>query len=320
MRVLGAQQAPGRRAVGCFTEDALSVIALSHGETHYELAGPEDGRPVVLLHGGSIPMWSWDRQVPVLTRAGFRVLRYDMFGRGQSASPPARYDRKLFRGQLLELIDALAIERPVGLVGFSFGGAIAADFAAQHSEQVELLGLIAPLVQYDAGNAVVRAARLPFLGPPFLRFVALKKMVARASQLWGDSPGTEHYAELFKRQIAREGFDRALLSFMRSDALGDYRETYRALGQGIRKVLLVWGTADTDVPAHDIEFLRVAIAQAEYVELEGVGHGSLFLAADRINQVLLGFLTDASGSFPPSARQDRAGPDAPEGRPASRRS
>ena len=179
---------------------------------------PRAGGPrplVVLLHGGSIPMWSWDRQVPVLTRGGFRVLRYDMFGRGQSASPPARYDRKLFRGQLLELIDALAIERPVGLVGFSFGGAIAADFAAQHSEQVELLGLIAPLVQYDAGNAVVRAARLPFLGPPFLRFVALKKMVARASQLWGDSPGTEHYAELFKRQIGREGFDRPLLSFMR---------------------------------------------------------------------------------------------------------
>ena len=64
-----------------------SFIDLSVGKTHYELVGPETGRTVVLLHGGTIPMWTWDRQVPALVEAGFRVLRYDMCGRGYSDSP-----------------------------------------------------------------------------------------------------------------------------------------------------------------------------------------------------------------------------------------
>jgi pimeloyl-ACP methyl ester carboxylesterase len=289
----------------------VSVIALSHGDTHYDLTGPTDGRPVVLLHGGSVPMWTWDRQVPALAGAGFRVLRYDMFGRGQSALPAASYDRDLFRAQLLELLDGVGIERPAALVGFSFGGATAANFTVRHPDRVERLALVAPIVHFDAGNPVVRATRLPLIGASFLRLVVLKKLVARASLLWGEGPGTEPYAGLLERQMAREGFDRALLSFMRGDALGDYRETFRALGRSGCRVLLVWGTADTDVPARDIALLRDVIPRAEYVEIEGVGHGSVFRAADRVNQVLLEFLGGTSGSAHPWPVRDGAIPGAP---------
>ena len=42
---------------------------------------------MVLIHGISIPMWTWDEVVPPLVQAGFRVLRYDAFGRGESDYP-----------------------------------------------------------------------------------------------------------------------------------------------------------------------------------------------------------------------------------------
>ena len=54
-----------------------------------------------------------DKQVQTLKDAGFKVLSYDMYGRGYSDRPEVTYDQKLYQGQLLELIDGAWFERPV---------------------------------------------------------------------------------------------------------------------------------------------------------------------------------------------------------------
>ena len=64
-----------------------TYIKLSDGMTHYKLEGPQDAKVVVLVHGATIPIWTWDKQIPALTKTGFRVLSYDMFGRGYSDRP-----------------------------------------------------------------------------------------------------------------------------------------------------------------------------------------------------------------------------------------
>ena len=84
------------------------------------------------MHGATIPMWIWDPQVESLTKAGFSVLRYDLYGRGYSDRPHTEYNRDLYRSQLLELLDQLGIKEPVDLVGMSLGGAIATDFTANY--------------------------------------------------------------------------------------------------------------------------------------------------------------------------------------------
>ena len=65
-------------------------IRLSDGYTHYQWAGPEDGQVVVLLHGFSVPYFLWDYVFKDLSEAGFRVLRYDLYGRGYSDPPRIR--------------------------------------------------------------------------------------------------------------------------------------------------------------------------------------------------------------------------------------
>ena len=107
-------------------------IELSDGVVHYQLAGPPQGRTVVLVHGLITPSFIWDYNVPALTEAGFRVLRYDHYGRGFSDRPEVRYDRDLFDRQLLELLQRLNIEQPVDLVGLSMGGAVAVTFTDRH--------------------------------------------------------------------------------------------------------------------------------------------------------------------------------------------
>ena len=67
-------------------------VRLRDGVTHYDLSGPDGGRTVVLLSGGSVPYYLWDPTREALAASGFRVLRYDYFGRGFSDRPKLRYD------------------------------------------------------------------------------------------------------------------------------------------------------------------------------------------------------------------------------------
>jgi len=107
--------------------DISTVADLSNGKTHYQLEGPENGDLVFLIHGGREPAWTWDEVVPHLHGAGYRTLRYDMFGRGYSDRPwDGLYDQAFFERQATELLEALDITQPIHIVGYSFGAAIAA--------------------------------------------------------------------------------------------------------------------------------------------------------------------------------------------------
>ena len=97
-----------------------SFVALSDGVTHYELGGPRDGHSVVLVHGFSVPYFIFDSTFEFLVNAGFRVLRYDLIGRGFSDRPNVDYDIHLFVRQLKDLLDALELKQ-IDLVGLSMG-------------------------------------------------------------------------------------------------------------------------------------------------------------------------------------------------------
>ncbi|MEP6895446.1 MAG: alpha/beta hydrolase, partial [Chloroflexota bacterium] len=69
-----------------------SFAKLPNGFTHYELGGNESGEMVVLIHGFSVPYFIYDPTFNFLTKSGFRVLRYDHFGRGFSDRPRTHYN------------------------------------------------------------------------------------------------------------------------------------------------------------------------------------------------------------------------------------
>ena len=252
-----------------------AFVDLSAGRTHYELVGPETGRTVVLLHGGTIPMWTWDQQIPALADAGFRVLRYDMVGRGRSDAPEPPYDRRLYRVQLLELLDALSLEPPIDLVGVSFGGGTSANFAVHHPDRVDRIVLIAPVFDYMDGKTILALLATPVLGELLMRLVGLKKIETRACAFLQGLPQAERYIRLFREQIHGPRFTKAFLSMLRTDALGDYRDVYKRLGEQGRSMMLLWGTADDEIPAEHIKALREFLPGIEYHALEGVSHGSV---------------------------------------------
>src|SRR5260221_4480816 len=79
------------------------------------------GNPVVLIHGYPLSGASWERQVPALLKAGFRVITYDRRGFGKSSQPTVGYDYDTFAEDLHKLITQLKLQ-DFTLVGFSMGG------------------------------------------------------------------------------------------------------------------------------------------------------------------------------------------------------
>jgi pimeloyl-ACP methyl ester carboxylesterase len=280
--------APTREALGG------NYVTLPGGITHYELSGPADGPLVVLIHGGTIPFFTWDAQIPALRDAGFHVLRYDHFGRGSSDRPQVDYDRAFYQKQLEDLLVALGIEGPVNLVGVSFGGGVAATYAEAHPERVAKLVLIAPVVDYAEGKALFGLAQVPILSDWYARVFSVRATVDRANGFFQESGADPSYAERFDEQTRFEGYEQALLSMSRTDALTSYRDTYAALGD--QPTLLLWGSADSEIPREHMEFLRKNLGNVSLVEIEGAGHGVTIQRQEEVNRQLIEFLTNPQPS------------------------
>lgn len=261
-------------------------IQLPVGTTHYELTGPADGPVVVLVHGGTIPMWTWDQQVPALTQAGFRVLRYDQLGRGFSDRPRADYSRALYLTQLEQLLDGLQLDGRVNLVGLSFGAALSASYASSHPERVNRVLLLAPIVHHAEGKLLFHLAKIPGFGEWYVRVVSVPGALSRA-QAFFPRERAEEMTRLFDQQTRTQGFEDALLSFARGDALEDYTPAYQATSKLHARVLL--GAQDSEMPPHHAQLLEETFG-ADFARIEGGGHGMHEQLSQQINAQMLEFL------------------------------
>jgi len=268
-----------------------SFIALSSGVTHYELAGPENGQVVVLVHGSTIPMYVWDQQMNALTSAGFRVLRYDQYGKGFSDRPQGNYSQEFYRRQFVELLDKLNIKKPVDVVGLSMGGGLSVDFTANRPDRISKLALISPVINSIKNDTNIKLLRPPVWGEFMMRLVATNSLAKRAADLTAKSPKAAEYAAMFREQTYYKGFERATLAMFRSDATTDYRPDYLTVGKQNRPVLLIWGTLDEDISPEMVQQIRSSLPGLEFQQLDGIGHDPQVEVSDRVNWVLINFLT-----------------------------
>ena len=150
---------------------------LANGMVHYEISGSPDAQTVVLIPGFSVPYAIWDPTFEAFVEAGFRVLRYDLYGRGYSDRPDALYNQELFDGQLWNLRGVLGIVKPIDLVGLSMGGAISVVFADRHPEMVRKLCLIDPVGLPWKQSFKARLAQAQVLGEWIMGLMGDKVLV-----------------------------------------------------------------------------------------------------------------------------------------------
>lgn len=122
-------------------------------DIYYEDHG--SGKPVILIHGYPLSGASWEKQLPVLLNAGYRVITYDRRGFGKSSQPTDGYNYDTFAADLRELITRLNIQ-DVALVGFSMGGGEIARYFGKYGSQgiskAVFIGAVPPFLLKTTDN------------------------------------------------------------------------------------------------------------------------------------------------------------------------
>jgi len=268
-----------------------SFITLTGGVTHYELGGPENGTPVVLAHGFSTPYFIFDTTFEFLVNSGFRVLRYDLIGRGYSDRPHVDYNIQLFVRQLKELLDALGLEQ-INLVGLSMGGPITAAFISQNPERVRRHVLIDPAgATRVALPPMLEALKIPIFGELAFGLFGSVRMVKGIASDMLDQETVAYFQNQYKVQMQFKGFKRAILSTIRNDMLESFYETYLHVGKLQKPTLLFWGINDKTIPFETSKVILQAIPHAEFHAIENCGHIPHYEKPGVVNPILLEFLS-----------------------------
>ena len=108
--VVGAPTEPWRCTI-C-ADSNYQTATLSHGVTAYQ-AGPVDGVPVVIVHGGTLGSMAYQGYVPPLVEAGWRVIIYDQYGRGFSDRPKNKLSIDVMRRQLRDLLTIWKLKKRI---------------------------------------------------------------------------------------------------------------------------------------------------------------------------------------------------------------
>ncbi|HEY45460.1 MAG: hypothetical protein AMJ88_19145 [Anaerolineae bacterium SM23_ 63] len=267
-----------------------AFIRLCAGQTHYGIAGPHDGRVVVLIHGIAGPMGIWEPLAHSLASNGFRVLYYDLFGRGYSDRPVSSYDIDLFIAQLRDLISGLSIAIPVTLVGWSLGGMISGTYAVEFPGEVDRLVLIAPAGIEVSLPTISRLGMIPILGDIIMSVLGRRIVLRSVSNGLYKKDLEETFLSLVTDQMQYRGYLRAFLSTMRSCGYEDVSEVYRKAGSDNLPVLLISGSEDPSIPSSVQGKLRELIPDLKHHEIVDTGHFPHYERPEEVTSRIIEFL------------------------------
>lgn len=270
-----------------------SFINLPSGNTHYEVKG--EGELVVLTHGYATPYYIYDKIFECLVSNGYKVLRYDLLGRGYSERVNEEYNAELFARQLDDLTSALFGEEKFYLVGTSMGGIITTTFYKNHPEKVKKLILLAP-AGMDTFKApfYMKVAKCPGLGELVFYNIAgpmlLKKTTSELYYVSDEEK--DYYQRSFAGPIQYKGFLKATLSSLRHTILRTDLAMigYEKVAEDKLPMLVIWGTIDKTMPYYQIDRMKEVCPHAQFITYENSGHIFLYDQGDKTNHDILEFL------------------------------
>jgi non-heme chloroperoxidase len=252
------------------------------------------GQPVVLIHGYPLSGRAWDKQVPVLLDAGYRVITYDRRGFGQSSQPTIGYDYDTFAADLNTLLEHLDLREAI-LAGHSMGtGEVTRYLGRYGSARVAQGVLIAPIPPY-----LLQAADNPE-GVPSALFDGFAAAARADTPAWMKGFLDNFYnidtlrGTLISDQAWQAAWNLAVTASATAAVacIGTWTTDFRDdLPKIDVPVLVIHGDADQVLPLDKTASrLPGLIKDIHLVVVEGGPHAIPWTHADQVNTALLGFI------------------------------
>jgi pimeloyl-ACP methyl ester carboxylesterase len=260
-------------------------------QLYYEDRG--SGKPIVLIHGWPLSGASWERQVEVLTAAGYRVITYDRRGFGASSKPLEGYEYNTLAKDTYQLLEALDL-KDATLVGFSMGGGEVARYMGKYDNgrvsKVVFASSVVPALRKSGSNpegvdpAVFEGIKGQIEKD---RFVLLEGFLANFfnTDKLGDRISAAAVHANFN--VASGSYYHAFLNSV--DAwLEDFRDDIKEIKV---PTLVIQGDADRILPiAATGERTAKLIPGAKFHVIKDGPHGCNWTHATEFNEALLKFL------------------------------
>lgn len=260
-------------------------------EFHVTEAGPEDGRPVLALHGWPQHHWAY-RDLLADPPPGLRIIAPDLPGYGWSGPPPHRWAKEDVVTDLVALVDALGLQRFL-LVGHDWGGYIGHLLALRIPDRVDAylaLNIAHPWVppkvmaphlwRFLLYQPVVASAGVPLQ----TRTRYLEKIVFRAAAPKLDAATVRTYAERFRDPVVARTARDTYRTFLTREIPKGVRDGERRWSTVPTRVL--FGRSDTAIHP-DLAAAETARADDYTVDVVDGGHFILDEQPDLVRAKLI---------------------------------
>lgn len=269
---------------------------------HVALAGPEDGPPVMLVHGFPQHWWEWRHQIAPLASEGYRVVVPDLRGAGWSDAPRGPYRKAEMARDLAAVLAELQLA-PVKLAAHDWGGPVAFCLMLDQPDKVSgFLGFntLAPLLKLDAGllrhspNFWYQYPILaPGLGPKLLAQQDGRFLRFLCNWVAGDFRWSEPEVQLFLGQLQDPAKAAAQSQWYRTFQGREFLPWARGRYADRRVTVPVRWVTGLDDPVVTPTLHRGyagVMADCEFETVPGVGHWIVEQAPDLVLDRLRSFL------------------------------
>ncbi|NDJ54689.1 MAG: alpha/beta hydrolase [Chloroflexi bacterium] len=269
---------------------------------HVVTDGPEDGPPVLLLHGFPEFWYGWRHQIPALAAAGYRVIAPDMRGYNKSDKPKGlqSYTLDVLAADIAGLIDALGYEQ-VRLVGHDWGGAVAWVVAFLYPERIKKLAILnsaQPWVLERAARKNPEQRRrswyILFFQLPLIPELALgwgnwntTLRVLKRSGL--DQTFSPEDLEAYRASYQERGTMTAMLNYYRSAPRSKLDIKTRRVPMPVQ---VIWGKQDVALTEGLAEASLKYTTDGSVTFIDEATHWVQHDAPEQVNQILLDFFQD----------------------------